>query len=153
VVTAVTPTMASALTNVTPTSGPVPFLTSATTFTTATGTAVTGVTPTTGTVTGITPTSGLPTDLRTVAFSPSASPANADAAFAFPGGVVTHPNGGQIELLNGGQGADVGPLLTVPIVSGTPTSQQVVTNITSTQGTFLTGATLTPDTASAVTSV
>jgi hypothetical protein len=78
VVTAVTPTMATALTNVTANQGT--FLTSAA-LALVTGTAVTGVTTTTGTVTGITPGSSNPS-LRTIAIDASI-PNNAPPAARF----------------------------------------------------------------------
>jgi hypothetical protein len=82
VVTAVTPTMATALTNVTANQGT--FLTSAA-LAPVTGTAVTGVTTTTGTVTGITPGSSNPS-LRTIAidaFDPEQRPSGGPVCFQF----------------------------------------------------------------------
>jgi len=79
-VTAVTPTMATALTNVTANQGT--FLTSAA-LAPVTGTAVTGVTTTIGTVTGITPGSSNPS-LRTIAidaFDPEQRPSGGSFAF------------------------------------------------------------------------
>ena len=151
VVTGVTPTMASALTNVTANQGPLPFLTSATlspitgtavtSVNAPTGTAVTNVGATTGTVTGITPTPGLPTNLMVPAFNPAANPTG--TLFTFPNGGSSTNNQGNVTL-NTTMGGGTVTLLNVPVVSGTPTSQQVVTSVSPTTGTFVTGALTAP---------
>jgi hypothetical protein len=149
-VTGVTPTMAAALTNVTPNTGR--FLTSATTFTTANAQAVTSVNPTFGTVTGITPTPGLPTNLMVPAFNPASNPPG--TLFTFPDGGNTATNQGTVNLTDtSAPPPGTVTLLNVPVVSGTPTSQQVVTNVSGPTASFLTSATFTPQTASAVTSL
>ena len=151
VVTSVTPTFASAITGVPTTQAS--FLTSAT-LNRATGTAVTSVAATNGTVTGITPTPGVPGNLVVPAFDPAANPAGTQ--FAFNGGGGTTANGsGTLEEVAPTPPGGIVTLLTVPIVSGTPTSQQVVTAVTAPQqNNFLTNATtLTTPSTGAITSV
>jgi hypothetical protein len=95
VVTAVTPTMATALTNVTANQGT--FLTSAA-LAPVTGTAVTGVTTTTGTVTGITPGSSNPS-LRTIAidaFDPEQRPSGGPVLLSIPAAAPLTNNSGLI---------------------------------------------------------
>jgi len=158
VVTAVTPTMAPAVNGVT--TSAVPFLTSAALSPGTTGTAITGVNS--GSVTGIIPpppqTPPLPTDLVTIAFSPSASTANATAAYLFSSGGTGSPfspgnNGsGGLIVANKEHTGSIGPLLTVPVVTGSVGQTTPVLTSVSSTGTFLTNQTTVNTTsASAVT--
>jgi trimeric autotransporter adhesin len=160
VVTAVTPTMSSALTNVTANQGAVPFLTNAT-LNPATGTAVTSVTAPTTPITAIdgssTATTPFNPNLRVPAVDasiPNNAPPAARFAFQANGNTTTN-NNGSIVFTNTNNPGQIGPLQTVPFLNGSTVTTPVVTGVTAPQqNNFLTsGTSVTTQASNAITSV